>query len=97
MTIESLCDAESWIVAVAAKLMDSGKYDFKLYNVWIIWRCLFQDLCCGLSRDSSIPNEEYNKMRKKCYITAVERIESHPGDVFAMNCAAALAGYQNIS
>ena len=47
---------DEWIVAVAEKLMDSGKYNPCLNNIWIIWRCLYQYCYGGISRDSSIPN-----------------------------------------
>ena len=86
-----------WIVAVAEKLMNSGKYNPCLNNIWIIWRCLYQYCYGGISRDSSIPNSIYNDMRKKCYLTCLKRIEKNPNDVFAMNCAAAVGGRVNIN
>ena len=88
---------DEWIVAVAEKLMDSGKYNPCLNNIWIIWRCLYQYCYGGISRDSSIPNSIYNDMRKKCYQTCLKRIEKNPNDVFAMNCAAAIGGRVNIN
>lgn len=88
---------DEWIVAVAERLMDSGKYNPCLNNIWIIWRCLYQ--CCygGISRDSFIPNDLYNEMRKKCYLACLKKIEKNPQDVFAMNCAAAIGGRVNIN
>ena len=88
---------DEWIVAVAERLMNSGKYNPCLNNIWIIWRCLYQYCHGGISRDSSIPNSIYNDMRKKCYLTCLKRIEKHPHDVFAMNCAAAIGGRVNIN
>ena len=86
-----------WIIAVAGRLMNSGKYNPALGNIWGIWRCLFQYYYCGISRDSSIPNGLYNEMRKKCYLTCLKRIERHPDDIFAMNCAAVIGGRANIN
>jgi len=86
-----------WIVAVAEALMKSGKYCLLLNEVWMIWRCLFQVEYMGLSRDSSIPNDYYNDMRKRCYLTCLKRIESHPEDVFAMNCASTIGGRSNLN
>lgn len=31
-----------------------------------------------------------------CYHTCLKRIENHPDDIFAMNCAASLAGNPNV-
>ena len=36
-------------------------------------------------------------MRKKCYLTCLKRIDKHPDDIFAMNCAAAIGGRANIN
>ena len=88
---------DEWIVAVAGRLMNSGKYNPCLNNIWIIWRCLYQYCYGGISRDFSIPNGIYNDMRKKCYLTCLKRIEKNPNDVFAMNCAAAIGGRVNIN
>ena len=72
---------DEWIVAVAGRLINSGKYNPCLNNIWIIWRCLYQYCYGGISRDSSIPNSIYNDMRKKCYLTCLRRIEKHPHDI----------------
>lgn len=88
---------DQWIVAVAARLINSGKYNPCLNDIWIMWRCLFQQTYCGMSHDSSIPNDFYNGMRKQCYLTCLKWINGHPTDVFAMNCAAAIAGRSNLN
>lgn len=88
---------DPWIVAVAGRLLRADKYNPCLNNLWIIWRCLFQTEYYGISRDSSIPNDFYNEMRKRCYLTCLKRIEAHSDDVFAMNCAAAIGGRVNIN
>lgn len=88
-------DDDDWIVMVATRLMQSGKYNPMLFNVWLDWRSLTQGML-GASRDSEIPNQMYNQMRKKCYLTCLKRIEAYPQDMLAMNCAAVLAGRTNI-
>lgn len=88
---------DEWIVGVAARLINSGKYNPCLNNIWIMWRCLFQQAYCGISHDSSIPNVFYNKMRKKSYLTCLAWINEHPNDVFAMNCAASIGGRSNLN
>lgn len=86
---------DEWIVMVAHRLMQSGKYNPMLFNIWLDWRCLIQGML-GASRDSEIPNQMYNQMRKRCYQTCLKRIEAYSNDGLAMNCAAVLAGRVNI-
>lgn len=86
-----------WIIAVGKALMESGNYSPLLHRIWITWRALCQETCYGTSRDSSIPNHYYNEYRKKCYVTCLKRIERHPHDVYAMNCAATIGGRTNIN
>lgn len=50
-----------------------------------------------MSRDSAIPNHYYNEFRKICYVSCLKRIASHPDDVYAMNCAAAIGGRTNLN
>lgn len=92
---ESLTEDE-WVLMVAERLMQSGKYNPLLGEIWIDWRCLLQSGYFGASRDSEIPNQIYNKMRKTCYLTCLKRIEIWPNDMMAMNSAAVLAGRVNI-
>lgn len=88
---------EDWIVAVGCALMRSGNYNPMLNHIWIAWRAICQGTFFGSSRDSSIPNYYYNEYRKMCYTACLKRIESHPDDVYAMNCAASLAGRTNMN
>ena len=32
-----------------------------------------------------------------CYVSCLKRIEKHPDDIYAMNCAAAIAGRTNMN
>ena len=91
---ESMDEGE-WLLKVAARLMKSGKYNPLLYHVWLDWRCLTQGML-GSSRDSEIPNQLYNEMRRVCYLACLKRIEAFPHDALAMNCAAVLAGRANL-
>ncbi len=87
---------DAWLVAVGNKLMESGNYNPNLNRIWITWRTLCQFYYCGASKDSVIPNPFYNQFRRMCYHTCLKRIETHPDDIFAMKCAASLAGNPNV-
>lgn len=88
---------DEWIVAVAERLMKSGKYNPCLYQIFYIWRCLYQMCYAGLSRDSYIPNGMYNDMRRECYLTCLKRIEKHPRDAFAIECALHICSRVNMN
>lgn len=88
---------DGWIVTVGSALMEGGKYSPLLHRIWVTWRAIVQGLNFGSSRDSSIPNQYYNEYRKMCYISCLKRIESHPDDIYAMNCAAAIGGRTNMN
>ena len=88
---------DEWIAAVGSALMESGNYSPILHHIWITWRAINQGLYFGSSRDSSIPNQYYNEYRKMCYVSCLKRIESHPDDIYAMNCAAAIGGRTNMN
>lgn len=87
---------DEWIEPVAFRLISSGKYNPCLNDIWIMWRSMFQTVYCGSSQTSCIPNDYYNKLRKKCYTTCLKRIASYPDDIFAMNCAASIGGRCNL-
>ena len=95
------CDKSSiddeWIDAVGSALMESGNYSPILHRIWITWRAISQGLYFGSSRDSSIPNQYYNEYRKMCYVSCLKHIKSHPDDIYAMNCAAAIGGRTNMN
>ena len=95
------CDKSSiddeWIDAVGSALMESGNYSPILHRIWITWRAISQGLYFGSSRDSSISNQYYNEYRKMCYVSCLKHIKSHPDDIYAMNCAAAIGGRTNMN
>lgn len=88
---------DEWLVGVGMALMKSGNYSPMLNRIWITWRALCQSMFFGMSRDSAIPNHYYNEFRKICYVSCLKRIASHPDDVYAMNCAAAIGGRTNLN
>ncbi len=88
-------DESEWLIAVAERLMRSGKYSPVLYKVWLTWRFVGQ-VCLGSPHDSGTPNPLYNEMRKRCFLTCLKQIETHPDDVFAVHGAAVLAGKANV-
>lgn len=88
---------DEWLVGVGMALMKSGNYSPILNRIWITWRALCQTMFFGMSRDSAIPNHYYNEFRKICYVSCLKRIASHPDDVYAMNCAAAIGGRTNLN
>ena len=88
---------DNWIIAAGCVLMQTGSYSPILNHVWITWRAMCQTLHFGNSRDSYIPNHYYNKYRQLCYRSCLPWIQSHPEDVYAMNCAAAIAGRSNMN
>ena len=88
---------DEWLVATAIQLMKSGRYFPFLNKIWISWRALCQGSLLGNSRDSFIPNNYYNDYRQLCYKTCLHRIDRHPDDAVAMNCAASIAGRTNMN
>lgn len=88
---------DEWLVGVGMALMKSGNYSPILNRIWITWRALCQTMFFGMSRDSAIPNHYYNEFRKMCYVSCLKHIASHPDDVYAMNCAAAIGGRTNLN
>ena len=83
-------------ISLLASLMESRKYSRYLNEVWRTWRCLRQ-LEESSSRDSMIPNLEYNKMRYRCLETINRRIMDNLNDIYAMNDYCFLATYGNIT
>ena len=88
---------DEWIVAVGRRLMEAGRYSPQLFHVWAVWRPLCQTLYFGMSRDSNIPNQFYNRYRGLCYRTVLAYLSLHPDDFLAMNCASLLAGRSDIN
>lgn len=90
-------DDDEWIIAVAERLIQSGRYNPLLFDVWLTWRSLSQSMHFGSSRDSFVPNDYFNAYRRICYESCLHRLETHPDDIYAMNCASVLAGRTNMN
>ncbi len=69
-----------WTVEVLKRLMDSGQYSPLLDRVWIVWRAFSQTEFFGLSRDSYMPNEMYESMRAKVFMTAINHLADKKDD-----------------
>lgn len=94
---EEMFESNIWLAAVGIRLMESDNYNPRLFEIWQAWRAICQTSCFGESSYSLIPNNYYNEYRKRCYLACLKRIEQHPDDVCAMNCAALLAGQPNLA
>lgn len=95
-TEESIGGDDMWIVAVATKLMSSGKYDFQLPSVWKIWRALSQSYYFGVSTLSVIPNKVYNDYRARCLVASMKYVEQHPDDELALHSVATLMSFSSL-
>lgn len=83
------------ILPVMESLMKEQRYSMYLYELWMTWRVLYQDIK-GPSTYSEIPNEIYNEYRRSCVIGILSHIEKHPDDMFAINTCFALSATENI-
>lgn len=73
------------IIPFFESLMNSGKYSIYLFDVWRTWRCISQPIAGGLSKDSFIPNDKFNEMRRKCAYSTLIYLQNHPEDKIAAN------------
>ena len=84
------------MISMLQDLMMSGTFTRYLHEVWRTWRCMRQ-LAMTPSRDGSIPNLVYNKMRYRCLNTILRQIIKNPQDIKAINDFCYLATYDNIT
>lgn len=89
---EDLCEKT---ITMMESLMNEKKYSMYLFEVWRIWRNMLQDRR-GKSRDSWIPNDEYNRMRLTCARTVLSYISEHPKDPVAVYTFTAIASVYDI-
>ena len=64
--------------------LTAGIYSPMLRDAWMTWRAV-QSSQMGMSKDSDIPNAEYNQLRMLCCYTMLCHIQQHPTDCFAIN------------
>ena len=67
-----------------------------LFEAWIKWRAVTQDLYYASSRMSSIPNDKYNKWRNRIALVVFKHISAHPDDQMAVNQFLLFATHKNI-
>lgn len=77
------------------KLLTAGQYSAYLYEVWRTWRVL-QGMQMGMSKDSEIPNYEYNTLRRLSCYTILCYLHDHPLDPVAVDEFLLLASDDNI-
>lgn len=73
------------ILPVLEYIMDLGESSHKMTLIWRIWRCLYQPMMGGMSRDSDILNDYYNARRLQCAKVLFEYIEQNPTDGVIIN------------
>ncbi len=77
-------------------MMTSGEYSPLLCEIWVRWRAFLQTEVFGNSRDSYIPNDAYDAVRKIFFTTIVNHISENPDDMLAKTLAALLAETQGL-
>ena len=77
-------------------LMNAGKYSIYLVDVWRTWRCVIQPIVGGHSKDSYIPNDKFNEMRRKCSYSTLVYLQNHLDDKVAANQYVVLSATRNI-
>lgn len=73
------------IIPIFESLMNAGKYSIYLFDLWRTWRCIMQPIVGGYSKDSYIPNDKYNEMRRKCAYSTLVYLQNHPEEKIAAN------------
>lgn len=77
------------------KALTSGIYSPLLRDVWRTWRASLSTQM-GASKDSDIPNAEYNQLRMLCCYTMLCYIHERPTDWLAINNYLVTAYWDNI-
>lgn len=77
------------------KALTSGIYSPLLSSVWRTWRASLSTQM-GESKDSNIPNAEYNQLRMLCCYTMLCYIHDYPDDIFAIDNYLTTSYWDNI-
>ena len=83
-------------VPVLVNIMCMGEYSPILYDIWRTWRTM-QAMRMGMSRDSAIPNLQYNALRLIVAHTMLNHIIEHPDDEKAIRAFLYLSACANIN
>lgn len=78
-------NAGSEFLPVLEYLMEQKDASLMISLIWRYWRCRYQPMMGGLSRDSDIYNDYYNARRLECAKVLFEYIEQHPEDGMMIN------------
>lgn len=73
-----------WSLRLLKQILESGHYSILLERMWIVWRAFAQQDMCGMSRDSYIPNYNYDKLRKRIFKTIVKHLSNSNDDKMAI-------------
>lgn len=77
-------------------VLTAGQYSPLLFDAWKTWRAMMA-IEMGHSKDSYIPNEEYNRLRAIACYTILCHCYDYPGDWVAVNTFLLLCGEQNVN
>ncbi len=78
-------NAGSEFLPVLEYLMEQKIANPMISLIWRYWRCRYQPMMGGLSRDSEIYNDYYNARRLECAKTLFNHIEQNPEDGIMIN------------
>jgi len=71
-------------IPLLEQVLTAGEYSPLLMEAWRTWRALMTTRM-GASKDSDIPNAEFNALRRVCCTTMLRHIAAHPDDWMAIN------------
>ena len=83
-------------IPVLVEMMCMGEYSPILSDIWRTWRTM-QAMQMGMSRDSAIPNLQYNALRRIVANTMINHIMEYPEDHMAIKMFTSLALCDNIN
>ncbi len=84
-TQSDLEDRGDWAYSLGlmTKILNNGKYNLALYDLFTKWRTVYQNDYYGMSSVAEIPNDEYNQKRW-ILVHVIERyLKRNPGDMWA--------------
>lgn len=76
--------ADEKAIGLYKGILDQKKYSIYLYEAWAKWRVITQR-SYGASKESDIPNSEYDKMREHAATTILDYIAANEKDEMAIN------------
>lgn len=78
------------------EVLTAGQYSPLLFEAWKTWRAMIANKM-GHSKDSYIPNEEYNRLRMIAGYTTLCHIKDYPADWVAVNNFLLIASERNVA